>query len=71
MGSRTVSSAGYVEGLAEMGAVRGGGGVWGCCGPACREGGGVGCDVTAQPSLDATDKAARHGRQLIPTLLNY
>lgn len=50
-----MSSAGYVEG-------------WegGFCGPACCEGGGDGCGVTAQPSLPATDKAARHGRRLIP-----
>ncbi len=34
-------------------------------------GSGDGCGVTAQPSLPATDKAARHGRQLIPSLLNY
>lgn len=28
-----------------------------------------GCNVTAQPSLPVTDKAARHKRQLIPLQL--
>lgn len=40
-------------------------------GPACCRGSRDGCGVTAQPSLPATDKAVRHGRQLIPSLLNY
>lgn len=41
------------------------------CGPACYRGSGKGCGVTAQPSLPAADKAARHRHQLILLLLNY
>lgn len=32
---------------------------------------GEGCGMTAQGSLPTTDKAVRHGRPLIPLLLNY
>lgn len=43
----------------------------GVCNPACCGGTGERCGVTAQPSLPTADKAVRHGRQLIPLLLNY
>lgn len=43
----------------------------GLCRTACCRSIGDGCGVTAQTSLPATDKAARHRRWLIPSLQNY
>lgn len=43
----------------------------GVCSPACCGGTEERRSVTAQPSLPTADKAVRHGRQLIPLLLNY